>query len=412
MIRVCDAIMGSGKTSAAINYMNERTEKRFIYITPYLEEASRIKDACPKRKFAEPKKGIEEYGFTKVGHSRHLIEQGRNIATTHQAFAYYTQDVLDLIKEKQYTLIIDESISALNASDTDKCDLDVLINSGYLKETEDGYTLGDKPYTGKKFKEEFRYLMSRNLIKNMGDDTIGGAFYWQLPADLINAFDDVFVLTYLFEAQEMCYFMLLHGLKYEKIGVSVDEDGCHRFCEDRSYMPEYTKTLGSHIHICEHKKLNSIGDSKYALSKSWLSKVENTEKLKKNIHNYFQNIQTGSSVEDRMWATYDDAKGSLKGGGYATKYTKFNERATNKYRDRTVLVYAVNVFPNTGKRLYLHQNGVRVDDDLYALSFLVQWIWRSAIRDGKDIWIYIPSKRMRDILIDWIDKVERGVPIC
>lgn len=38
MIKVCDAIMGSGKSSAAINYMNEHPDKKFIYITPYLNK--------------------------------------------------------------------------------------------------------------------------------------------------------------------------------------------------------------------------------------------------------------------------------------------------------------------------------------------------------------------------------------
>ena len=33
MVRVCDAIMGTGKSSAAITYMNEHPEKRFIYVT-------------------------------------------------------------------------------------------------------------------------------------------------------------------------------------------------------------------------------------------------------------------------------------------------------------------------------------------------------------------------------------------
>ena len=41
-IFICDSIMGSGKTSAAINYINQHHDKRFIYITPYLDEDERI----------------------------------------------------------------------------------------------------------------------------------------------------------------------------------------------------------------------------------------------------------------------------------------------------------------------------------------------------------------------------------
>ena len=32
-IKICDAIMGSGKTSAAIRYMNE-SDGHFVFITP------------------------------------------------------------------------------------------------------------------------------------------------------------------------------------------------------------------------------------------------------------------------------------------------------------------------------------------------------------------------------------------
>lgn len=46
-ITVVDARMGRGKSSAAIQYMNEhKTEKRFMYITPYLTEVERICECC------------------------------------------------------------------------------------------------------------------------------------------------------------------------------------------------------------------------------------------------------------------------------------------------------------------------------------------------------------------------------
>ena len=39
---------------------------------------------------------------------------------------------------------------------------------------------------------------------------------------------------------------------------------------------------------------------------------------------------------------------------------------------------------------------------------MVQWIWRSAIRDGNEVNLYIPSRRMRELLIGWIDSVSKG----
>ena len=47
-------------------------------------------------------------------------------------------------------------------------------------------------------------------------------------------------------------------------------------------------------------------------------------------------------------------------------------------------------------------NNISVDEDGFALSEMLQFIWRSAIREGKDIWVYIPSIRMRNLLKQWI----------
>ena len=46
--------------------------------------------------------------------------------------------------------------------------------------------------------------------------------------------------------------------------------------------------------------------------------------------------------------------------------------------------------------------GVNIDEDEWALSELIQWLFRSCIREQKDINIYIPSKRMRSLLIKWL----------
>ena len=37
-----------------------------------------------------------------------------------------------------------------------------------------------------------------------------------------------------------------------------------------------------------------------------------------------------------------------------------------------------------------------------ALGALLQWAWRSQIRNAKPIDIYIPSERMRELLYNWI----------
>lgn len=53
-----------------------------------------------------------------------------------------------------------------------------------------------------------------------------------------------------------------------------------------------------------------------------------------------------------------------------------------------------------------------MNEDVFALSEMVQWIWRSAIREGNPINIYVPSARMRDLLTRWMnDEFENIVAI-
>ena len=406
MIRVCDAIMGSGKSSAAITYMNEHADKHYIYIAPYLDEATRIKEACPNLDFVEPSKTIPEFRFSKTRHTLKLLKDGRNVATTHQAFSYYTEETLALIREKKYILIIDESVEVLDDVDCTPSDLNTLVRAGYVSELDGEYKLVDDSYSTGLYSNMFRLMKSRNIIKNAGVGD-GKLLYWILPPDLIESFEDVYVLTYLFDGQDIHHLVSLYNIPYQFIGVARCNDGAYRFCDGASCMPEYVKTLSNRIHILDNKKLNSIGDDRYALSMNWFSKSVCVETLKRNIYNYFRNIIGDDRTDERMWATYDKCEYKLRGKGYSTKFVIFNEKATNLYRDRKVLVYAVNLFMNAGQKHFYQSRGIEVSDDMYALSNMIQWIWRSAIRDGDEIEIYIPSRRMRELLINWIADVER-----
>lgn len=61
-----------------------------------------------------------------------------------------------------------------------------------------------------------------------------------------------------------------------------------------------------------------------------------------------------------------------------------------------------HVFNPMVKQFFVN-NGVDVNEEGYALSEMLQWIWRSAIRNNEPINIYIPSSRMRNILEEWLD---------
>ena len=65
-------------------------------------------------------------------------------------------------------------------------------------------------------------------------------------------------------------------------------------------------------------------------------------------------------------------------------------------------MYGVNLFLNPILKKYFKQQGIKTNDDNWALSMLIQFVCRSAVRKGEKVRVYIPSKRMRKLFLDYI----------
>ena len=108
-----------------------------------------------------------------------------------------------------------------------------------------------------------------------------------------------------------------------------------------------------------------------------------------------------------MLTTFKTYKSKISGKGYSKGFLSSNMRATNEYRDRIAVAYLVNKYFNPYIKNFFVANGVKVDEDAYAVSEMLQFIWRSAIREGNPIELYIPSKRMRILLIQWMNSLNK-----
>ena len=125
-------------------------------------------------------------------------------------------------------------------------------------------------------------------------------------------------------------------------------------------------------------------------------------KLRNNLMNYFGKIIKGKSDEN-MWSVFEDFVTKLKGSGYTKGFTECNLRATNEFRHKKNLAYLCNIYLNPMQKKLFSYNNINVDEDYYALDKLIQWIFRSQLRDELPINIYIPSSRMRELLTKWMD---------
>jgi len=88
-------------------------------------------------------------------------------------------------------------------------------------------------------------------------------------------------------------------------------------------------------------------------------------------------------------------------------FLAMNSKATNLYARKTAVAYPVNIYPRPEISSFFDCNLEKHDgkqfQDLHALSTMIQFIWRSCIRNGLPINVYVPAKRMRDLLQDWLN---------
>lgn len=395
IIKIVDMPMGTGKTNGLIEYMNSHPDKKFIFITPFLSEVERIKESCKELDFREPSDT-----FTKMGDFRKLISEHKNIASTHALFGLIDKSVISLLYSSGYTLVLDEVLEVVDKITIDKKDRQVLIDSKVIKIEEDGRVIViDDEYKNKGMKFSREIGCMRNKKVYLVDNTLMICLF---DSEVFSAFDEIIILTYLFKNSLMESYLTLNEMKYSFYKIEEKEIVPGKF-DDISFR-EKAKNL---INLYDGK-LNRIGEERGSLTSTWYNSSKNKDEhkiLKNNMYNYFKHV-TKSTCAESMWSTFIGTNSKHKKffspKSFSTdSFIQCNARATNKYREKKNLEYCVNVYINPYIAKYFSRNGAKLDSDNFAISQLIQWIWRSRIRDGQPINLYLPSQRMRNLLIRW-----------
>lgn len=397
-ISIIDSVMGSNKTNWAIQYMNDNPHKKFMYITPYNKELSdRIIPQCPALKFRFAREGH------KVADFKDMLVNGLNIVATHECFKRADAEVEALLETSNYTLILDEVFDVVVDVPLVKADVDIILKNCAV--IEDDYLV----WTDEDYPDEGKYGHIKQMAKLRKILVLDNSFLlWLFPIEFFQKFSEVYIMTYLFPAQIQKYYFDLHGIEYKYYKVSEPTQKHYKLVPHDGIISNEFKSL---IDIY-NGDLNEIGRKDNGLTKTWyknpINKL-NISKLRKNIRNFFRDIYDAKARE-LMWTSYKDYKDSLKGDGYASSFVECNCRATNVYGDRTYAAYCVNLHMRPMIKRYVSMGTEQ--EKLWALSEMLQWIWRSAIRNGQKITLYIPSKRMRELLIQWLDnEIQLEYPI-
>lgn len=396
-VNIVDMPMGAGKTCAAINYMNEHVnDKKFMFVTPYLDEAQRIADCCPYNKFEQP----EVYG-NKLNGLKFLLQHGRNVAITHALFGRFDQETREAMEHWGYTLVMDEVAQVIDSLKITTKDWKNIIQHHAHVEN-DCVVWDDLEYRG-----AYNKYMKLAVNKSMVYDSQESKLFWSLPVDTFKTFEDIYVLTYMFDAQMQKYYYDLHNLNYQYIGVTGDSINNYYFTKSHIQAPLRIKEL---VRLNTNEKMDRIGKNRCSLSRSWYQRQtgqdnEMIRTLRNNTRNFIYDICRKKSGES-IWTTFGAYQKKVQPRGFIKDFVPLNARATNHYGDRSCVAYLVNRYLDPFIVRYFGRRNVVIDQDKYALSEMLQFIWRSAVRNKKPIDLYVPSKRMRTLLTEWIDQQE------
>lgn len=128
------------------------------------------------------------------------------------------------------------------------------------------------------------------------------------------------------------------------------------------------------------------------------------DSVKRAMYNVLRN-KFKAKPSDVIWSTFADYVDKINPSRYPAEscYVACNCRGLNEYGNRHYMAYMLDVNYHSMVTSWLTQRNIPFDNDTYALSTLLQWIFRSAIRNGEDVWIYLPSQRMRELLMAWLE---------
>lgn len=422
VIKVYDDIMGSGKTTKIIDEIyNSSYKQKFIYISPFLEECHRVAGTtydldddkklpihATESEYAysdDAKLTMREFKHPVYGHNGNksdsllsLLRDGANIVTTHQLFKNITSSMAVYLND--YILIIDEELSVNEVVlDYKTTEIDKLLNElGWLYKDVDGVTLrfNYERYNSNGITPEDT---SYETLSNMCD--FGQLLYvknrllmWELSKDVLKSFKEVWIASYMFEGSLMSSYLKVHGYEYELIN-----------CGGK--RPSEFKSL---INIIGEGKsmetLNKIGSKHNALSSAFYTGNKDflCEELRKNMYTFFKS-KTKSTSDDFIWTTFKPYKRAISGGKFSARWLPLNIKSTNEYQECHNIAYLINVYTHPFFEHVMNTRGHPPNNEIYALSTMIQFIWRSAIRKPipEPINLYIPSKRMRDIFIRWLN---------
>ena len=408
-IYIYDAIMSSGKTTDAIARMKYYLSigQKFIFVTPFLDEIIRVRTDVGMDNIETPISNTvyagEEFAldvngfldldvvtrkkfdsYNKSEHFLKLVNQGKNIATTHALYTSLSAENKHIFYD--YILIIDEAVSPVTAFKIGLRDQQILHNESLIETCDrtSKVLYYDNTYTDDSFKSVLNFCNQDNVFVQ------GKALISYFPIELFIAFKEVQVLTYMFEASIMSSYFKMHDIEYS----------IRKNPSEKAMKENFKKNLNI------YRGNKNQDDSKFDtyLSKNSIKKMSKRQRksLVDNAINVLRyDFESDSTVN--AFTTFKEFHEEMAGKTFKNGFIAINARATNDYAHIKSMVYIGNRYLTPEIKNFFIDKGTPINEDKWALSELIQWIWRGCIRYNQPMNLYLPSTRMRTLLLEWLE---------
>lgn len=412
LIKVIDALPGTGKTTAMFRIIENNPHTKWFYLTPLTTEIDRIQAELPDCKFKAPSDTIG----TKSVDLLKLLEDGENIATTHALFQLMNPAHWEALQQQGYHVVSDEEVAAIKPFACNSHDVQLMLKTGLVKIEDHGRVVLTQPlseYAATSFCRIANEASKGTLYRSFVSGEELGYLVTQLPIELFLSAKEVTIITYMFENSFLDNFLKLYGIGWEYKTVKL-----------RKTNEEVIASLKDNINFKTLPAIDAL--SRFTLTFSWYEKAT-IPQLQLVGNAYRAVMRKIKNDESRLVVTLpkdnavkylndpkrkSDRKRNTRYAGrekdrpISNCYLSARSRATNDYADRDVVVHLYNRNPNMSVVQYFKSYGFNIDSDQFALSELIQFIFRSAVREGKPIDLYVASERMKKLFTDWLNDVE------
>ncbi len=404
-----DRPMGTGKTQTLLHGFDPNT--KYLVVHEYLEQCQEVIDNPAGVHFEQP---VAHSGRTKGDHLHILIRQGKNVVTTH---ALYTS-LVELAKYgwlSDYVIVIDETLEPLGTPQgPEKGVWEALVRDEWVSVNRQTGKVTASAKWGERRKD-----VSKTLTPQLLEAAKAGLLYVTqnrhmfvipIPVELLTAGNSVTIMTFMAESSPLTAYLERLGVPYV-----INRD----FQEEAKLRSEIRRwvTLRS-ISALDGLKFSYTGQTNPRGRAKVCNRVQNALKnlrgrllggiplemimiscAKENWYN-----RRGSIFDENTPSSF--SKGSRMFGAC---WVNPSVRGLNKFRHCSIAISLYDYHLHPAILEWLGKENDREFKDRFAVSELLQFLYRSRIRcrssiPDPSVTLFLPSGRMRDRFLTWVNQ--------